>query len=113
MKKMTKKKTFWLSYDLGLKGDYNSLYGWLDKMKARECGDSFAVFQFTCKTDNPKDEIKKELESEVKFNKNDRVYLIWRDDVKQSNAGGFIIGNRKSAPWEGYFSTGMEQTIDY
>ncbi len=106
-------KTFWLSYDLGLKGDYNSLYSWLDKHKAKECGDSFAVFKFTCKTNKPKDEIKKDLELSVKFNKTDRVYLIWRDDVKKSNVGVFIIGNRKPAPWEGYFSTDTEQSIDY
>ena len=41
-----KTKTFWLSYDLGLSGDYNSMYIWLDNHKAKECGDSLAVFKF-------------------------------------------------------------------
>ncbi len=110
---MNTEKTFWLSYDLGLKGDYNSLYSWLDKYHAKECGDSFAMFKHICKTDNPKDEIKKDLEASVKFNKTDRVYLIWRDDEKKTNVGVFVIGNRKSAPWEGYASTNAEQSIDY
>ena len=107
------KKTFWLSYDLGLKGDYNSLYRWLDKQKAKECGDSIAVFQYICSTDNPNEEIKKSLLENVEFNKTDRVYLMWRDDNKQANLGIFIIGHRKPAPWEGYFTTDAEQTFDF
>lgn len=110
---MTKKKTFWLSYDLGLKGDYSSMYSWLDKQKAKECGDSFAVFTFDCLTDNPKDEIKKSLLDNVDFMKNDRVYLIWRDETKKVNNGTFIIGNRKPSPWEGYYITNEEQVLDY
>ena len=110
---MTKSKTFWLSYDLGLKGDYNSLYTWLDKVKAKECGDSFSVFQFTPKTDNPKEEIKQDLESNINFNKGDRIYLIWRDDSKDINSGVFIIGNRKQPPWEGYYAPELEQSVDY
>ncbi|MHB9292468.1 hypothetical protein Holit_01566 [Hollandina sp. SP2] len=34
----------WLSYDLGIKGDYANLYIWLDEHKALECGDSIATF---------------------------------------------------------------------
>ena len=109
---MKKKKTFWLSYDLGLRGDYNSLYTWLDKNKAKECGDSVAVFAFACTTDNPKEEIKQDLLQNVDFNKTDRVYLIWRDDKKQANIGTFIIGHRKPAPWEGYYATETEQSFD-
>lgn len=110
---MEKKKTFWFSYDLGIKGNYNSLYNWLDKYKAKECGDSIAVFEFVCKTDNPREEIKKDLLKNVKFSKTDRIYLIWRDDTKQSSSGAFIIGHRKPAPWEGYFATEIEQSVDF
>ena len=109
---MKKTKTFWLSYDLGLKGDYPSLYSWLDEFKAKECGDSFAVFKYDCTTENPKNEIKIDLESKINFNKTGRVYLIWKDDSKGSINGSFIIGHRKQAPWEGYFATNAEQTID-
>ena len=106
-------KTFWLSYDLGLKGDYNSLYIWLDKANAKECGDNFSVFKYNVQTNNPKEEIKKDLESSIKFNKGDRVYLIWRDDLKNVNYGVFIIGNRKPSPWEGFYSPELEQSVDY
>ena len=109
---MEKIKTFWLSYDLGLKGDYSSLYKWLDKQKAKECGDSIAVFKFTYSTDDPREEIKNSLKENVEFNKSDRVYLLWRDDNKQTNNGIFIIGSRKRAPWEGYFTTDEEQSFD-
>lgn len=107
---MAKKRTFWLSYDLGLKGDYNSLYTWLDKHKAKECGDSIAYFEFTFK-DNAREEIKKDLLDNIEFKKTDRIYLIWTDDAMKSQ-GTFIIGHRKQAPWEGYFSTETEQSID-
>jgi hypothetical protein len=109
---MAKKKTFWLSYDLGLKGDYNSLYTWLDKQKAKECGDSVAYFEFICSTDNPNEEVKKDLIENVDFNKTDRVYIVWRDNTSLANKGMFIIGNRKPAPWEGYFTTDADQSID-
>lgn len=29
-------RTIWISYDLGVQGDYEGLYGWLDTHKARE-----------------------------------------------------------------------------
>lgn len=110
---MEKKKTFWLSYDLGLKGNYSSLYRWLDKRKAKECGDSIAVFEFICSTADPKEEIKQSLLEDIDFNKTDRIYLIWRDDKANANYGVFIIGHRKPAPWEGYFNTDVEQAFDF
>ena len=109
---MEKKITFWLSYDLGLKGDYNSFYKWLDRQKAKECGDSIAVFEYLCLTNNPKEEIKYSLEKEISFNKSDTVYLIWKDENLSSFKGSFIIGHRKSAPWDGYFVTDAEEAFD-
>jgi len=109
---MENKRTFWLSYDLGIKGNYSSLYRWLDKQNAKECGDCIAYFEFICKTDNPRDEIKKDLIKNIEFHKTDRIYLIWKDETKDSNVGVFIIGNRKTAPWDGYCVTDTEQTID-
>ena len=32
------KKSVWISYNLGIKGDYQSLYEWLDNHEAKECG---------------------------------------------------------------------------
>ena len=39
-------EAIWLSYDLGIRGDYESLYAWLDQHNAKECGDSLAFFKF-------------------------------------------------------------------
>lgn len=110
---MTSKKTFWLSYDLGLRGDYNSLYSWLDENKAKECGDNLAVFEYESKTENPREEIQNALSKIVEFNKSDRIYLIWRDDKSNLNKGMFIFGKRKQAPWEGYSKVEIEQSIDF
>ncbi|NJD53865.1 MAG: hypothetical protein FIB07_13475 [Candidatus Methanoperedens sp.] len=86
----------WLVYDLGLRGNYEGLYVWLDKMQAEECGDNVATFS----TEKTRTEIKQEL-SEF-LNENVRAYFIDSRDSK----GGFIKGGRKKAPWEGY---GKEQ----
>lgn len=42
---MKKDQTIWLSYDLGLKGDYPGLYAFLDAQEARECGEGLAFFK--------------------------------------------------------------------
>ena len=40
------KQAIWLSYDLGVRGDYEGLYAWLDKHQAKECGDNIAYFVY-------------------------------------------------------------------
>ena len=101
-------KTFWLSYDLGLNGDYNGLYTWLDSNQAKECGDSLAVFKFEYEDDYV-NEIKVDLKENVNFKSSDRVYLIFRDREDDNIVKGrFLIGRRKPAPWEGY-SIGDEE----
>lgn len=39
-------KTIWISYDLGVGGDYEGLYAWLDNNEATECGDSLDVREY-------------------------------------------------------------------
>ena len=111
---MSKKKRFWLSYDLGVKGDYSSLYTWLDSMQAKECGNSVATFDFEYK-DKYLPELKKSLEDNIKLSKNDRIYVVWRkvDPKTKSTSvqGRFIIGKRKPSPWEGY-AQGSEDSTD-
>ena len=107
------KKTFWLSYDLGLKGDYHGMYEWLDNYKARECGESLAVFKFSCGK-NFIQEVQNDLKNYVEFKNGDRVYLIYRDDQDNYTIKGrFIIGKRKPAPWEGYSLGEEDMTIDF
>ena len=37
----------WMSYNLGVTGDYEGLYAWLDEHNAKECGNSVAWFSFS------------------------------------------------------------------
>lgn len=96
---MSGKKTFWISYDLGLKGDYQGLYTYLDGVKARECGDSIAFFQKDY-GERFLEALKKDIESNVTLSKTDRVYVIYLENNKAK--GKFLFGGRKRAPWEGY-----------
>jgi hypothetical protein len=99
----------WLSYDLGVRGDYESLYFWLDEHKALECGDSIATFFWESgNAENIKLEIQESLQNEINFKKTDRVYLVFQKE-NSNYTGSFIVGKRKSNPWEGY---SRESTAD-
>ena len=84
----------WLSFDLGLRGNYEDLYEWLDNMEAKECGDSMATFV----TEKTRKEIGEEL-SEF-LDKKARVYILGKYGKKF--VGKFILGRRKQASWTGY-----------
>ena len=95
-----KKQLIWLSYDLGINGDYPNLYSWLDSHNARECGDSMAAFEFEYQK-NLVAELKQALKRTLKTKKSDRIYLIYKNEECKLK-GSFIIGRRKPAPWKGY-----------
>ena len=105
--------TVLLSYDLGASGDYDGLYRWLDDHDARECGSSAALFKFPCDQNAAEDEVfsslKSELNSSVSINKSTRFYAVFFFGSKAR--GRFVIGRRKSSPWEGYGSV-CDETID-
>jgi len=94
------KQLVWLSYDLGLTGDYEGLYTWLDRQEAKECGDSVAIFVYHCDSDLA-EHIKQSLEDAVSLDKKSRIYLIYRTDEGRTK-GKFLFGRRKAAPWAGY-----------
>jgi hypothetical protein len=94
------KKAIWLSYDLGVQGDYEGLYQWLDARGAIECGDSLAFFELESDGTPIPDQVKKELEGVIKADAKARIYIVWRQD--RSVKGRFIFGRRKAAPWSGY-----------
>lgn len=95
-----KKHFVWLSFDLGVRGDYEGMYRWLDNKSAKECGDSLACFLYEY-SGNLLNEIKKDLEKNLEINaKKTRIYVIRLADGKMK--GRFIFGNRRSAPWTGY-----------
>jgi hypothetical protein len=106
------KKAVWISYDLGIKGDYQGLYSWLDDHEAIECGNSVAFIQYKVEDDLLK-ELLKDLKANVDFKPGDRVYVVRRETVdgKKLVRGKFIIGKRKSNPWEGY-GTKVDDSID-
>ena len=88
----------WMSYDLGVSGDYEGLYAWLDNHEAKECGNSVACFRFSHGGDLLTS-LKIEIEGSVSLNKRSRIYVIYTDD--EGMKGRFIIGGRKGAPWHG------------
>jgi hypothetical protein len=89
----------YLSYDLGVKGDYESLYRWLDEHEAKECGDSVACFKYDA-GDDVQQKISEDIKEHVDIDpKKHRVYLVWREGDKLR--GKFLFGSRHSAPWVG------------
>lgn len=98
----------WLSYDLGIGGDYDGLYAILDSLDARECGDSLATFRLQ-DLEHIGDVIAR-IKREVRLTQKDRVYLISRDDQGRLT-GKFIIGKRRVPPWRGY-AAGSIQEVD-
>ena len=97
-----------LSYDLGINGDYEGLYSWLAKLEAKECGDSLAYFKYAHKGDLVTD-IKKDIKSTVSLNPKSRVYLI--RFVGGKFTGSFIFGSRREAAWASFAPT-SDQTED-
>jgi hypothetical protein len=108
---MKKRKSFWLSYDMGLKGDNESLFSFLDTVGATECVSNLAYFTYECHTDDYPNEIKNIIKDEVKIDKNDRFYLIWKDEAGAIK-GRFLFGGRKRSPWEGFGRVTIEDESD-
>lgn len=99
-KAMKRNAYFWLSYDLGINGDYESIYYWLDYHKARECGDSIAfISEYEYKDDFVKF-LKNDLSESISIDKRTRIYVIFKNE-KNNMKGKFVFGNRKRSPWAG------------
>jgi hypothetical protein len=88
----------WLSYDLGLRGDYDGLYYWLDRHGAKECGEGVAFFSYDFRSD-PFTELRRDLRKAVRFDRRDRVYAVCAPGNRVR--GRFLIGGRKQAAWHG------------
>ncbi|WBV52810.1 hypothetical protein [Chryseobacterium gambrini] len=111
-----RKKSIWLSFDFGLKGNYASLFTFLDNNKAIDCGNGLAYFVYDNENMLPVEELvthlKSELERLVQPTNNDRIYVIYRDDEKGSVKGNFLFGNRKTPAWNGYSDIANELNED-
>ena len=65
----------WLSFDLGIRGDFDGMYQFLGQHEAKECGDSLGAFYFAYENDLAK-ELKSQIEATVKLDKRSRIYAI-------------------------------------
>ena len=91
----------WLFFDFGVRGDYESLYKWLDSREAKECSENAAYINFRYE-ENLVDEVTTSLQSTIKMTPANRVYLIGRWGEPEKTRGKFIIGHRKPALWAGF-----------
>jgi hypothetical protein len=92
-------RRYWISFDLGLQGQYDDLYAWLDKLGAKECGDAVATFR----SDKSRSALIEELKEVLSLERNPRVYII-----SMPEGGRFMVGKRKVAPWTGYAQTSID-----
>ena len=97
------KLRIWLSFDLGIRGDYEGLYAWLDDHGAKECGESLATLMFEYEKNLP-DELAEELKSAIELDRKSRFYVIWKEDGKMK--GRFVVGKRRASPWQGLGASG-------
>ncbi len=97
-----KRKAVWLSFDLGVQGDYESLYRWLDAKEAEECGDNLAFLKlpFEADVEHFAGHVKAQLQGAIKVDAKTRIYLIFKGE--KGNSGQFLFGQRRAPPWSGY-----------
>ena len=95
------KRAIWICYDLGVRGNYELLYGWLDEHEARDCGPNLAFLKYEDKGSLLKT-LTAEINDLLKESRHARIYLIYRDDKTKKVKGSFIMGTRKAPAWSGY-----------
>lgn len=93
--------TVWITFDLGVDGDYNGLYAWLDAHDANGCGESVAVLSYRCEGSIP-DRLRDDLKKSIDVDSHTSIYLIYRDPVTNENRGAFLFGERRAPVWNGY-----------
>ena len=74
------RSTIWLSYDLGVGGDYEGLYAWLDNHGAKECGSSIAFIPGYEFRDDLPDYLRRDIKEAVNLGKRSRIYVIYKAD---------------------------------
>jgi hypothetical protein len=94
-------RAVWISFDLGVRGDYQGMYAWLDSKQAEECGDSLAYMNYEFE-DDLVGSLVTDLSKAVEVTKKTRIYVIWQEPESHKMKGRFILGGRKAPPWAGY-----------
>ena len=62
--------TIWISYDLGVSGDYEGMYEWLDDHSATECGSSVAfVKQYEHDGDDLMQALRRDIQGSIEIDK--------------------------------------------
>lgn len=100
-KKPSIKSAIWVSYDLGVQGDYPGIYAWLDEHQANECGDNLAFLTYE-HSGSLIESLTADLKRSVETTKKTRIYVIYRDQESTRMKGVFVLGGRKAAPWSGF-----------
>jgi hypothetical protein len=90
----------WISFDLGVRGDFEGMYEFLDAYGAKGCGDSLGTLWFEYDGDLVR-ELTRQLKKKVSFGPRSRVYVVF-PNAEGMYSGRFIIGRRKSPPWAGH-----------
>jgi len=89
----------WISFDLGLRGEYEFLSSWLDSLNAKECGPNVATF----KSNKTRAQLAKEILELVDPQRKPRIYMM-----NMHEGGKWIIGRRTISPWTGFGQIGSE-----
>ncbi len=95
---MQKQNGIWISFDLGVQGDYEGIYRWLDEKSAIECGDSLAFLNYKYSGDLLK-KLQADFKSAISVDKKTRIYVIRLENGKMK--GKFIFGSRRQPAWTG------------
>jgi hypothetical protein len=103
-------RLIWISYDLGVKGDYEGLFAWLDDHKAKECV-GLALIRYDCDADLIQC-LKEDIGNAIEVNKRTRIYVVWQDPKTEKAKGRFIFGGRRAAPWVGYGTAEEQVEVD-
>lgn len=112
------KKTIFISYDFGMKGDYEGLFKWLDEHNAEERGYGIGIIkEYNCRSSIKTDldflkSIKNELNNKIKVGSNDRIYIIWKSFESNKIKAGFAFGKSKQSPWTGYAQNNQLDNLD-
>ena len=104
-------KWVWISFDLGVGGDYEGMYAWLDDHSAEECGDSVALVKNYEYSKDFVAELREDIKTDVKLTSRARIYAFYGGDDGNVK-GTWLVGRRKKAPWTGYGSLEEESSTD-
>lgn len=96
------KSTIWLSYDLGVRGDYDGMYSWLENHGAKECGSSVAFLKSYEFEDDLLECLKADIGEAVTLDRRSRIYVIFHDRNNGRPRGRYVVGRRKAPPWTGF-----------